>query len=138
MSPARRLGWLLVVLPVAASGCFDDPASAPDAALDAAVAPKDLPDLLDKPDAGAPDLPASPDAFDVSDVSDVSDVTTPDLPEVSADLGPRCATSAECSDGRLCGPDGRCAPCVPSDDRCPAAQEAFVEVVVPVPYSGEV
>ena len=122
MSPARRLGWLLVALPVAASGCFDDPASAPDAALDAAVAPKDLPDLLDKPDAGAPDLPASPDAFDVTDISDVTDVTTPDLPEVSADLGPRCATSAECADGRLCGPDGRCAPCVPSDDRCPAAQ----------------
>ena len=132
MNPSRRHGWL-VALAVAAAGCFDEAVPVPDAGstpLEDVVAAKDLGGLDDRGplDAGAPDAPSA----DLPEAVDAPDAPLPDAPS-PADLGPRCATSADCAGGGRCGPDGLCVACLPSDDRCPAAQHCDPASFVCVP-----
>ncbi len=109
MSLRPRAGWLLVFA-VALAGCFDQIPPDDDAG---AIIPDDRPSLPDT--STKMDSPVATDDGR-TDATVGADVVAP------VDLGPPCTTSADCADGRLCGSDNRCAACVPTDDRCPAAQ----------------
>ncbi len=119
---ARRYsGWMALVLGVA--GCFD---AQPSDDNDGGAAPVDVKvvDVGAKADAGNEpsfDVRAMDTAIDTPAVVDDAP-PPPDVGEPVADVGPGCTSSAECSEGRLCGPDGRCVACLPADDRCPTGQ----------------